>query len=126
MYVDPVQVTSIAVSAVDDHTGPVHKEALQQSGTNGGGTPGALSLPIKLFATDRFGERRESFVNPLLSPQSPLGSSSPTEIQMDLVKLNGPQNRTETQGSEEGTGSRGGKWRGGRSLRWEQRREDRE
>lgn len=126
MYVDPVQVTSTAVSAVDDHTGPVHEEALQQSGMNGGGTPGALSLPTKLFATDRFGERRESFVNPLLSPQSPLGSSSPTEIQTDLVKLNGPQNRTETQGSEEGTGSRGGKWRGGRSLRWEQRREDRE
>lgn len=68
MYVDPVQVTSTAVSAVDDHTGPVHEEALQQSGMNGGGTPGALSLPTKLFATDRFGERRESFVNPLLTP----------------------------------------------------------
>lgn len=111
---------------MDDHTGPVHQEALPQSGMDGGGAPGTLSLPTKFFATDRFGERRESFVKPLLSPQSPLGSSNPTETQMDLVKLNGPQNRTETHGSEEGTGSGGGKWRGGRPSRWKQRREDRE
>lgn len=126
VYVDPVQVTTVALSAVDDYTGPAHEEALQQSGMNGGGAPGTLSLPTKLFATDRFGERRKSFVNPLLSHQSPLGSSNPTEIQTDLVKLIGPQNKAETHSSEEGTGSRGGKWRGGRSLRWEQRREDRE